>query len=89
MDSIFMLQVGDVGGGVGPLDETSQSSITSQQPKRYGACGEKEVLNLKALRHVTAETLMEYRWPFDSRHAEHYFLQEQVKSDYHSDELRV
>jgi len=66
-----------VGEG-GPLDETSQSSITSQQPKRYGACGEKEVQQLKALRHVTAETLMEYRWPFESRHAEHYFLQEQV-----------
>ena len=71
---LFLFKVGESG----PLDETSQSSITSQQPKRYGACGEKEVLNLKALRHVTAETLMEYRWPLDSRHAEHYFLQEQV-----------
>ncbi len=34
--------------------------------------------NLKPIRHVTAETLMEYRWPLESRHSEHYFLQEQV-----------
>jgi hypothetical protein len=44
----------------------------------YGLCGEKEMSMLKPIRHVTAETLMEYRWPLESRHAEHYFLQEQV-----------
>ena len=61
------------------MDDTSQSSMTSQPMKRvYGVCGEKEISMLKSVRHVTAETLMEYRWPLESRHAEHYFLQEQV-----------
>lgn len=48
--------------------------------RRYGVCGAFEMSNLKPVRAVTAETLMEYRWPLEDRHAEHYFLQEQVGS---------
>jgi len=69
---------GDVTAG-GILDETSQSSVTSMNRSRvYGACGSIEMSQLKPIRSVTAETLMEYRWPLESRHSEHYFLQEQV-----------
>ena len=69
---------GDVTAAGGILDETSQSSMTSMNRSRYGACGSIEMSMLKPIRSVTAETLMEYRWPLESRHSEHYFLQEQV-----------
>ena len=35
---------------------------------------------LNPLANVTAETLFEYKWPLEGRNSEHYFLQEQVRS---------
>merc|ERR1712088_518148 len=33
---------------------------------------------LDQIKQVTAETLLEYKWPLEGRNSEHYFLQEQV-----------
>ena len=65
------------GGGAGAegdpnaiLDETSQSSVT--KATNY------EMSMLDQIKQVTAETLLEYKWPLEGRNSEHYFLQEQV-----------
>ena len=52
------------------LDETSQSSVT--KATNY------EMSMLDQIKQVTAETLLEYKWPLEGRNSEHYFLQEQV-----------
>jgi hypothetical protein len=45
----------------------------------YGMMGAQEMSALGALhKFVTAQTLLEYRWPLEGRDSEHYFLQEQV-----------
>ena len=45
----------------------------------YGMMGAQEMSALGALhKFVTAQTLLEYRWPLEGKDSEHYFLQEQV-----------
>ena len=58
------------------MDETSQqasqSSVTKTNKSTY------EMSNLDLIKAVTAETMFEYQWPPLMKHAEYYFLQEQV-----------
>ena len=58
------------------MDETSQqaslSSVTKTNKSTY------EMSNLDLIKIVTAETMFEYQWPPLMKHAEYYFLQEQV-----------
>ena len=45
----------------------------------YGMMGAQEMSALGAMhKFVTAQTLLEYRWPLEGKDSEHYFLQEQV-----------
>ena len=53
------------------MDESSQSSMT-KNTTNY------EMSMLDLIKDVTAETLMEYKWPLEGKNSEHYFLQEQV-----------
>ena len=60
------------------MDETSQQasqsnlSVTKTNKSTY------EMSNLDLIKIVTAETMFEYQWPPLMKHAEYYFLQEQV-----------
>uniref|UniRef100_A0A0K2UQH7 Nucleolar protein 12 n=1 Tax=Lepeophtheirus salmonis TaxID=72036 RepID=A0A0K2UQH7_LEPSM len=66
------------GGGIGDFveglqDETSQSSMSSFKKGFIN-----EMSYMDRMRNVTAETLLEYRWPLEGKNSEYYFLQDQV-----------
>ena len=66
-------------------DENSQSSLGSfsaaKKRKNWGDVGMVEMAGIhNPLANVSAETLFEYKWPLEGKHAEHFFLQEQVRN---------
>ena len=73
MDETTQMSGGAPGDVEGLLDESSQSSVTKlSMTKNY------EMQQLDQIKQVTAETLLEYKWPLEGKRSEHYFLQEQV-----------
>ena len=71
MDETTQMSGGAPGDVEGLLDESSQSSVT-KTTTNY------EMQQLDQIKQVTAETLLEYKWPLEGKRSEHYFLQEQV-----------
>lgn len=89
----YLDDAADGSGGSGTpapffFDESSQSSLKPSK-KKWGDVGVLEMSGIhNPLAHVNADTLFEYKWPPEGRHAEHFFLQEQVTEYLHVKSFR-